>query len=80
MQVSAAWWVGFNVGVLALLAFDLLVLHRGSRPVAFRSALGLALFWVALAVVFGAALGHGWVGGYGPAERGPASLQYFTAY
>jgi len=80
MQVSAVWWVGFNLGVLALLGLDLLVLHRDRRPVSFQSALGLSIFWVLLAAVFGAAIGLGGVGGYAATQRGPACLQFFTAY
>ncbi len=80
MHVSAAWWVGFNLGVLALLGLDTLVLHRDRRPVSFPSALGLSIFWVVLAAIFGAGIGLGWVGSYGAVERGPACLQFFTAY
>ena len=80
MPVSISWWVGFNLGVLALLGVDLLLLRRGRQPPSFGRALGWSIFWVLLAAVFGAGIGLGWVGGYAAPERGPACLQFFTAF
>jgi len=80
MDVSAAWWVGFNVGVLALLALDVFARKKGGGVVSFRAALGWSAFWMILSVVFGAGIAWGWVGGYMPEARAGATLQYFTSY
>lgn len=45
-------WVGFNVGVIALLALDLLVFHRRAHEVGSREALAWSIGWVALALLF----------------------------
>jgi len=79
MQTPAAWWVGFNLGVLALLGVDLLVL-RGGRGSGMKAALGWSAFWIVLAVAFGVAIGAGWVGGYEAPARPRACLEFFTAY
>lgn len=72
MNTPIAFWIAFNSGILALLAFDLLVLHRRARKISFReAALGAAL-WVALSLSFCAFVWH-W--------RGPQSgLQFLTGY
>jgi tellurite resistance protein TerC len=81
MPVSLDWWVGFNLGVLALLGAELFLAGRGGgRALSFKAALGWSGFWILLAVAFGAAIGFGWVGGYAPAERGAVGWQFFTAY
>lgn len=49
-------WVGFNVFVLALLALDLGVLHRGSKEITVRHALLLSLGYVCLALIFAAGM------------------------
>lgn len=45
-------WVGFNLFVLALLALDLGVLHRGEKQITVKHALWLSLGYVGLAMVF----------------------------
>lgn len=45
-------WVGFNVFVLALLALDLGVLHRGEKTITVRHALWLSLGYIILALIF----------------------------
>jgi tellurite resistance protein TerC len=55
------FWIAFNVGVLALLAFDLGVFHRHPRVVKFREAMLWTVFWVALAAGF-AVLVYFWRG------------------
>ncbi len=81
MPVSLGWWVGFNLGVLALLGVELVLAWRGGgRALSFKAALDWSGFWILLAVAFGVGIGFGWVGGYAPAERGAAGLQFFTAY
>jgi tellurite resistance protein TerC len=47
-------WVGFTFLIFALLLLDLLVLARGSREISFRQATALSVFWIVLALVFGA--------------------------
>src|SRR6185295_9127423 len=52
------WWLYgcFTAGVLALLALDLGVFHRQSHTVRFREAAIWCAVWVALALIFNAAL------------------------
>lgn len=45
-------WVGFNLFVLALLALDLGVLHRGEKQITVRHALWLSLGYIVLALIF----------------------------
>jgi len=80
MQVSLSWWAGFNLGVLALVGMDLFLNRGPKRALSFAQALGWSVFWVVLAVGFGAAIALGWVGGYAVPDRGPASMQFFTAF
>ncbi|UUP18697.1 TerC family protein [Nitratireductor thuwali] len=56
MESSIWLWVGFNLFVLALLAFDLGVLHRKEREIKVGEALWLSLFYIVLALLFGAGL------------------------
>ena len=46
-------WLVFGGLVLALLFFDLFVLHRDAREVPFREALWLSVFWIAVSLAFG---------------------------
>jgi Membrane protein TerC, possibly involved in tellurium resistance len=71
--MSTAWmWIGFNLLVLALLALDLGVLHRGGREIGVRESLLLSLGYVILALAFGAGLHH---------FLGPqAAAEYLTGY
>jgi TerC family integral membrane protein len=81
MPVSLSWWVGFNLGVLALLGAELYLAWRGGgRALSFKAALAWSAFWISLAVFFGGGLLLGGVGGYAPEQRGVASMQFFTAY
>jgi tellurite resistance protein TerC len=52
MQTPIVFWIAFNSGILALLAFDLLVLHRRAREIGFREASVGAALWVALSLSF----------------------------
>lgn len=56
MESSIWLWVGFNLFVLTLLAFDLGILHRKEREIKVGEALWLSLFYVILALLFGAGL------------------------
>lgn len=68
-----AWlWLLFIAIVVALLAFDLGVLHRDDRPIEVGESLWLSAGYVAVAVLFG-----GWLWWHLGADRG---LEYFTGY
>jgi tellurite resistance protein TerC len=57
MSVFPVWaWVGFTVLIVGLLLLDLLVIARGSREISFRQATALSVFWIVLALLFGAAV------------------------
>ena len=56
MDTNILLWVGFNLFVIALLAFDLGVLHRKEREIRVAEALWLSLGYVSLALAFGAGL------------------------
>lgn len=71
MVHSWAFWVGFNIFVLAMLALDL-ILHRRWPVMGFRQAVGWTIFWVFLAAAF-AGLVLLWHGR-------PAMLQFVTGY
>lgn len=49
-------WVGFNLFVVALLALDLGVIHRGEKQITVRHALWLSLGYVVLAMIFAAGM------------------------
>jgi tellurite resistance protein TerC len=72
--------VGFNLGVLALLGVDLFMLRKGAHARGFKAALVWSMAWILLAAAFGWAISLGVVGGYPAESRGPAALQFFTAY
>ena len=69
MDTSIWIWLGFAAFTLALLAFDLGVVHRKNHVPSLREAIGLSLFYIALALTFGA--GVFWVRGE---EAGTAFL------
>ncbi len=73
MSVFPTWaWVGFTTLVIILLVLDLFVFARGSREISFRRATILSAFWIAVALVFGAAV---WMVA-GPQRGG----EYFAGY
>jgi tellurite resistance protein TerC len=72
MTTSIWGWLGFTAFILALLAFDLGVLHRKRREIGVREALLLSAGYVAIALLFG--IGVFWLGG---AETG---WQFLTGY
>jgi tellurite resistance protein TerC len=65
-------WLGFNLFVLALLAFDLGVLHRKEREIKVAEAVWLSLFYIVLALLF--AGGLFWIRG----EQ--AGIEFLTGY
>jgi tellurite resistance protein TerC len=72
MPVHLWAWIGFCAFVLAMLAFDLGILHRKSHEVRLREALIWSAVWIALALAFNLGVYH-WQG----SEKG---LQFFTGY
>jgi len=65
-------WLVFIAAVAGLLAFDLGVLHRGSRTIGARESLGLSAFYIVLGLAFG---GFVW------ARIGPqAGIEYLTGF
>lgn len=73
MAVTPFWlWLGFTLFVLALLAFDLGVLHRRSRTVGVRRAFRIYAGYVALACAFGIAVFY-----FRGSQPG---YEFFTAY
>lgn len=65
-------WVGFVVGVLAMLALDLGVFHRRLHAVRIREALGWTAFWIVLSLLFNLGVYH-WFGKV-------KALEFLTGY
>ena len=71
--MDSVWlWIGFNLFVLALLAFDLGVLHKDDREIGVRESLLLSGGYVGLGLGFGA-----WVWWYLGAQSG---MEYLTGF
>ena len=66
-----AFWIGFNIFVLAMLALDL-GLHRRGKFMSLRSAVSFTVFWILLAAGFAVVVLF-WRGR-------PAMLQFVTGY
>ena len=69
---SWVFWLGFSLFVVLMLVLDLKVFHRHAHTVRTREALGWSIFWVALALVFNAAL----IPWLGPQK----ATEFLTAY
>lgn len=65
-------WIIFNGAVIALLTIDLSLLRKKSHEIKIKEALLQTLFWISLALIFGA--GVFWVRGKQPA------LEFLTGY
>ncbi len=52
MEASLWLWVAFNVFILALLAFDLGVMHKERRPIPVREAMWMVAGYISLAMAF----------------------------
>jgi TerC family integral membrane protein len=48
-----AFWIGFNLFVVAMLAIDLGLLNRKAHVVHFREAIGWTAMWIGMALAFG---------------------------
>jgi TerC family integral membrane protein len=72
MDQTLLLWGGFVVFVVAMLALDIGVFHRKPHVVGMREALTWTGVWIALALVFNAAVWY-WFGA-------SAALEFFTGY
>jgi len=79
-------WLGFFAVFLGILLLDLSVLHRESRAMEVRQALGWTVVWIVVAMSFAALVyglyeysWFGWHAGAGPGGA-EAALQYITGY
>jgi tellurite resistance protein TerC len=72
-MIDQLWlWIGFNLGVLGLLALDLFVFHREAHEVRLKEAAAWSIFWVFLSLVF-----NSWIWYF----RGPEpALEFLTGY
>lgn len=66
------FWVGFNVFILAMLAFDLLIVNKKEKEVTFKESILWVAFWSALAFAFNGLVYH-W---FGPAK----AFEFLTGY
>jgi len=77
-------WLAFLSIYIALLALDLVVLHREAKVLHVRQALGWTVVWILVAMSFGAAIyglyEYGWFGWRGDSSGKDALLQYVTGY
>ncbi len=72
VEITPWHWGGFILCVLLFLAWDLGILHRQPGTVPLKSALGWTALWIALALLFAAALA--------PMRGKREALEFFTAY
>jgi tellurite resistance protein TerC len=67
-----AFWIGFNLFVLAVLALDLGVFHKKSKTITLKNALTWSAVWITLAFIF-CVIVYFWHGKQ-------ASLEFLTGY
>jgi tellurite resistance protein TerC len=72
VQVTFIAWVALAAGLVALLAIDLLVVHRGAHEVSLRDAAWSTAGFIAISVAFGLMLGI--------VEGGTIAGQFFAGY
>jgi tellurite resistance protein TerC len=80
MEQGWAWWIGFNLFVLAMLAVDLAVFHRRSHEVKLKEAALWSILWTVIVAPFNIGLWLGWLGNYAAADRGHVALNFLTGY
>jgi tellurite resistance protein TerC len=79
--VTPAFWAGFILFVLAMLALDLYVLGgKSAHKVSAREALGWTLAWVTLALTFNALLWWWLDGSLGREIANAKALEFLTGY
>ncbi|MBF0489319.1 MAG: TerC family protein [Candidatus Omnitrophica bacterium] len=71
-SISPMVWIAFNVGILALICLDALVINPKGKEMSFRRALGMTAFWLSLALVFNLGV-YFYLGNQ-------LSLEFLTAY
>ena len=72
MEVTATFWIGFNVFVLLMLALDLGVFNRKAHVVSVKEALSWTGVWISLALVFNALIYY-WFGEH-------KAIEFLTGY
>lgn len=72
MVIDSAFWIGFIILIIVLLALDMFVFHKKGEVVNVKKALWLSLFWISLALFFNVFI-------YFVFGKEPA-LEFFTAY
>ena len=74
-------WAGFLTIVLALLAFDLGVLHKEDKEMGIAESLRLSAFYIGFAIAYGGAIWWAYEAGHIATEDGThAGLTYFTGF
>ena len=74
-------WVGFFAIVLALLAFDLGVLHKEDKEMGISESLWLSAFYIGFAILYGGAIWWAYESGYITTSDGThAGITYFTGF
>ncbi|MBX9750313.1 MAG: TerC family protein [Roseococcus sp.] len=74
-------WAGFLAIVVALLAFDLGVLHKEDKEMGIQESLVLSAFYIAFAMVYGAAIWWAYDAGHLTTSDGThAGITFFTGY
>jgi tellurite resistance protein TerC len=69
---NSMFWVGFNVFILAMLAFDLLIINKKEKEVTFKESILWVAFWSSLAMAFNG-LVYYW---FGPEK----AFEFLTGY
>jgi len=74
-------WVGFLAIVMALLAFDLGVLHKEDKEMGIRESLWLSAFYIAFAMLYGGGIWWAYDNGHIVTSDGThAGVTFFTGY
>jgi len=74
-------WVGFLAIVMALLAFDLGVLHKEDKEMGIPESLWLSAFYIAFAMLYGAGIWWAYDNGHLVTSDGThAGITFFTGY
>lgn len=72
MKTELHFWIYFTIFILAMLAIDLGIFHRKSRPVSFKESILWAFVWFGLSMLFNAIV-YAW--------KGPdKSFEFLTGY
>lgn len=69
---TTTFWIGFNIFILAMLAFDLGIVNKKERAISFKESIAWVAFWSSLALAFNG-LVYYW---FGPAK----AFEFLTGY